>query len=87
MKNQYYAPFTVPESKKVTGKICYITDLTLTHCDLDEYVHEGFTIGKGKTMYWMMLWHSSGHVSVVPRDKPGYKRWISGDTEITVHFK
>ena len=80
----------IPDSKKVTGKICFIGDLTLTNCDLDSDIHEGFTIGKGKTMYWMMIWHKSGHVTVFNRDGTNLilkKRWISGDTEITVHFK
>ena len=77
----------VPESKKMTGKICFISsDLTLTNCDLDDDIHEGFTIGRGRALYWMMIWHGSGNVTVVNKEAT-YKKWISGDTEITVHFK
>jgi hypothetical protein len=76
----------VPDTKKVTGKICFITNLTLTNCDLDSDIHKGFTIGKGKTMYWMMIWHSSGNVTAYSIDTLG-KRYLSGDAEITVHFK
>ncbi len=78
----------IPESKKVTGKICFIGDLTLTNSDLNYHIHKGFTIGKGKQMYWMMIWHSkSGHVTVFTKESPIRRRWISGDTEITVHFQ
>lgn len=78
----------IPESKKVTGKICNIGELTLTNCDLDENIHKGFTIGKGKKLYWMMIWHKSGHVTVY-RDNCGLHpngRYIDGNTEITIHF-
>lgn len=78
----------VPESKKMIGKICFISDLTLTRFDLDNAIHKGFTIGKGKQLYWEMVWHSSGHVTVYsqnPNTRTG--RWIDGDTEITVHFR
>ena len=85
------ADIDIPDSKKVTGKICFIGELTLTNCDLDHRIHEGFTIGKGKRMYWMMLWHGSGNVTVFSKDGKGDtvlpRRWLSGDTEITVHFK
>lgn len=94
IKNYLYTGqvINIPESKKVTGKICFISsELTLTNCDLDENIHEGFTIGKGKTLYWMMIWHKSGHVTVYSKNGNGSlslpRRWISGDTEITVHFK
>lgn len=76
----------IPESKMVTGQICFISDLTLTGMDLDSDIHKGFTIGKGKTMYWEMIWHSSGHVTVHNQTNK-YGRWIDGGTEITVHFK
>jgi hypothetical protein len=76
----------VPETKMVTGKICFIGDLTLTGGDLNSQIHNGFTIGKGKKIYWEMIWHSSGHVTVFSlTNKHG--RWIDGDSEITVHFK
>jgi hypothetical protein len=77
----------IPSNKKVTGLICFLpSELTLINADLDSNIHEGFTIGKGTTMYWMMIWHKSGNVTVYSRDglKP---RWLPGDTEITVHFK
>ena len=84
--NPHYKDFKAPESKKTTGKICFIGDLTLTNRDLDSDIHKGFTIGKGKTLYWMMIWHGSGNVSVYSIETTG-KRYLSGDTEITVHFK
>jgi hypothetical protein len=78
----------IPVNKKMTGKICFLSsELTLTNADLDADIHEGFTIGKGKTFYWMMIWHSSGNVTVFNRDGELRRRWISGDTEVTVHFK
>lgn len=76
----------IPIDKKVTGQICNIGDLTLTRMDLDPNMHKGFTIGKGKTMYFEMIWHGSGHVTVY-NQKSKYGRWIDGGTEITVHFK
>lgn len=87
---RYYDNPDIPESKKRTGKICFISDLTGTNDDLDYHIHEGFTIGRGKTMYWMMIWHGSGNVTVYNLHSDTIylkRRWISGDTEITVHFK
>lgn len=85
-----YKDFVVPESKKVNGKICNIGDLTLTNADLDPDIHKGFTIGKnGRQMYFMMIWHSWGNVTVFTTDEDNRemrKRWLKGDTEITVHF-
>lgn len=90
MKYQY-PKIDIPLSKKRTGKICFIADeLTGTNADLDDDIHEGFTIGKGKTIYWYMIWHSSGNVTVYNKHSDSIylkRRWISGDTEITVHFK
>lgn len=87
MKHRY-ENLVIPESKKVTGKICFIGNLTLTNADLDSDIHKGFTVGKGKQMYFMMIWHSWGNVTVYTcDDKPMRKRWLRGDTEITVHFK
>lgn len=78
----------IPDDRKMRGKICFISaELTLTNRDLDVDFHQGFTIGKGKTLYWMMIWHPSGNVTVFPYGGPLRRRWISGDTEITVHFK
>ena len=77
----------IPENKKITGKICFIGDLTLTNRDLDSNIHKGFTIGKGKQLYWEMIWHSSGHVTVFSTNpKTKYGRYIDGGREITVHF-
>lgn len=73
--------------KTVTCKICYICDNTGLNGDMDSDIHKGFTIGKGKQLYWYMTWHSSGHVTVYTADEPIRKRWISGDTIITIHWK
>lgn len=77
----------IPDNHKMVGKVCFLSsNLTLTNADLDPHYHEGFTIGKGKALYWMLIWHKSGHCTVFSRE--GTKaRWIDGDTEITVHFK
>ena len=84
-----------PPSGKATCPICFIGDFTghkiedgiQIPSDMDDEAHKGFTIGKGKTLYWMMIWHTvSGHVSVVNMEAT-YKKWIHGDTEITIHFK
>lgn len=75
--------------KTATCKICYLQDHT-DNRDLDSNVHEGFTIGKGKAMYWMISWHNSGHCTVFRKDNIGgdlVRRWISGDTLITIHWK
>ncbi len=87
-----YGECVAPESGKVTCKICFMGDYTgfKYPSDLDSRYHEGFTIGGGKTMYWMMIWHSrSGHVTVFSCGQGGQpkRRWIPGDTEITIHFK
>lgn len=77
----------IPDNKKMVGLVCFLSSqLTLTNADLDADFHEGFTIGKGKTLYWMILWHKSGHCTVYSRDKAS-PRYISGDSTITVHFK
>lgn len=86
--NNHAALMTMtPDDLKMRGKICHLpSELTLTNADLDEDFHEGFTIGSGKTLYWMMTWHQSGHVTVYSKDEVA-PRWISGDTIVTVHFK
>jgi len=81
-----YDKIDIPESKKRTGRICDIVSLTAVNGDLDSDIHEGFTVGKGKTMYWTMVWHSWGNVTVYAINGDG-RRWLPGDTEITVHFK
>jgi len=90
MKIKYrYEEIEIPDNKKVTGKICFISDLTLTNCDLDSEIHLGFTIGTGKTLYWYITWTQNGHAFVYRQgDGEGlFRRWVSGDQEITVHFK
>lgn len=76
-------PITAREPIKC--KICYHQDY-IGNKDLEFGVHKGFTIGNGKTLYWMMIWHSSGNVTVYTA-KGERPRWISGDTEITIHFQ
>lgn len=87
--------FMKPPTGKVACKICFMGNFT--GCvntgngmpypsDMDAEIHKGFTIGKGKTMYWMMIWHGSGNVTVF-NEKATYGRWIAGDTEITIHWK
>lgn len=91
--DDYYEGCRVPEGKKVTCQICSLGDHTGTYypTDLDDNYHIGFTIGKGKAMYWMMTWHSkSGNVTVFRSDTEGNDlrpRWIPGDSLITIHFK
>lgn len=85
MSYSYYNEIIVPESKNTTCKICHITDNTQTG-DLDNDWHKGFTIWKGKVLYWMMIWHQSGHVTVYSSGETS-PRWIDGDTLITIHWK
>lgn len=85
----YDKEINIPIDKKTTCKICYITDNTGTG-DLDNEYHKGFTIGRGKQLYWMMIWHGSGHVTVFTAGEDGKQpraRWINGDTLITIHWK
>lgn len=83
-----YNDFKIPISKKNTGKISFITDLTATNSDMDSNIHKGFTIGKGKTLYWYITWCKSGNAMVYRETDEGLvKRYVSGDQEITVHFK
>lgn len=70
---------------KVSCTINYLQDYTGNR-DLDNDFHKGFTIGKGKQLYWMFIWCGTGNVTVYPvNNKSG--RWIPGDTKITIHFK
>lgn len=91
MINYHLKDFVAPESKQTKGKICFIGDLTLTNRDLEEEIHKGFTIGKGKKLYWMMIFHSTGYgvsvYSIEGKNAQPKRRWIHCDTEITVHFK
>lgn len=76
--------------KTVTCQINFHQDYLETD-DLDSTVHEGFTIGKGKTMYWYIIWHRTGHCTVARNANDGtlrlIKRYIPGDSEITIHWK
>lgn len=79
-------------SKTITCRICDLADNTGKDIpsDLDNDIHYGFTIGKGKALYWMRRWHSSGHVTVYRADNKGQeliKRYLNGDTLVTIHFK
>lgn len=78
----------IPADKKITCKICYLTSKSGTG-DMDANIHSGFTIGKGKTLYWLIRWHKSGHCTVYKKDesKGLIKRHLSGDSIITIHFK
>ncbi len=87
--------FLKPPGGTIICPICFMGDFTgyvdpnngLKYpSDLDANIHKGFTIGKGRTLYWMMIWHKSGHVTVVNAEAT-YKRWLPGDTEITIHWK
>src|SRR5947209_3438896 len=64
----------IPDDRKMRGKICYLSsELTLTNRDMDGDIHEGFTIGRGKKLYWYLIWHSSGHVTVI--NDQNSRRW------------
>jgi hypothetical protein len=92
-----YKPFKdnwmKPDSGKVTIPICYMGDYTGCNiadtfypADLTCGIHKGITIGNGKTLYWMMVWHGkSGNVTVY-NNKASYGRYISGDQLITIHW-
>lgn len=73
--------------KVIKCPICRYQSYTYNR-DLDSDIHKGFTIGRGKVMYWCMIWHaSSGNVTVYPISESSAPRYISGDTEITIHLK
>lgn len=74
----------IPENFTATCKICHLQDYT-GNKDLDDH-HKGFTIGKGRQLYYMFVWHSTGNVTVYSL-KGQSGRWISGDTLITIHYK
>jgi hypothetical protein len=88
-----YRDWVKPPSGKVTLPICFMSDFTGRKIgdrrypdDLEYNVHHGFTVGQGKTMYWMMIWHNSGHVTVFNKETPA-RRYMDGGTIITIHFK
>jgi hypothetical protein len=70
----------------ITCKISGYQDYT-DNRDLDSSIHKGFTYGRGKVMYFMMIWHGSGHVTIHPVDDNKSPRWINGDSTITIHFR
>lgn len=85
--------WNVPDNKKTVCPISHYSDNTgyehegmVYPSDLDSDIHEGITIGNGNKMYWMMIWHESGHVTLFSADKAS-PQWIDGDTEVTIHFK
>ena len=55
--------------------------------DLDSSLHKGFTVGKGKKMYWYFFWHKTGNATIYDTSYPLNKRFIKGDQLITIHFK
>lgn len=72
--------------KPLTCKINFHQDY-IGNRDLDSNIHKGFTVGRGKTLYWEMIWHaSSGNVTVYSIESNSW-RYLQGDTEITIHFK
>lgn len=71
--------------KTVTCGINVYQDFTYNR-DLNPNIHKGFTIGKGKTLYFSMIWHKSGHVTVYPING-NRGRYIDGGSEITIHWK
>lgn len=75
------------KGESITVPIAGYQDYT-NNRDLDSDYHKGFTIApKGWQMYWMMIWHpESGNVTVVNLDGTT-KRYISGDSLITIYWK
>jgi len=72
-------------NRTIECTINYLQDHT-NNRDLDSDYHKGFTIGKGRNLYWEMIWHGSGNVTVYSTTT-GCKRYIAGDSKITIHFK
>ena len=54
--------------------------------DIDNKFHKGFTVGRGKVMYWMLIWHNTGTATVYPIDENRWPRNLKGDELITIHF-
>jgi len=76
--------------KKVTCPICRICDNTDLDGDMDAGIHKGFTIGKGKKLYWYITWTQNGNAFVYSMEEDKEfpaRRWVSGDQLITIHFK
>ncbi len=53
--------------------------------DLNSEYHIGFTLKNGRTMYWYMIWHNSGNCTIA--NDNASKRWVDGNSEITIHWK
>ena len=84
-----HVPKNSTERKKLIVPISGYQDHT-NNRDLHPDYHKGFTLiqpnGKeGRTMYWYMIWHSSGHCTI--SNDQGHKRWIDGGSVICIHFQ
>lgn len=91
--------WVVPVEKTAKCRICFLGDHTGLKCkdtsgsvhtipsDLNSDVHIGFKVGtNGRQIYWMMIWHNMGNVTVYSADGKS-SRWLSGDTEIEILFR
>jgi hypothetical protein len=75
------------EDRTVKCQLCFLQEHT-DNKDLDGNVHEGFTIGKGKALYFLYVWHQSGNASVYSVKEGVHSgRYVKGDVDITIHFK
>lgn len=73
-------------NKKIICKLCDLQS-NIGNCDLDSHQHKGFTVGKGKVMYWYIVWHPSCNASIYTSEREIRRRYVRGDIEITIHFK
>lgn len=76
--------------KTVTCKLCELWDNTGNGSDMDPRIHDGFSVGKGKKLYWYIVWSKTGMATVYADGRPSGKftrRTLHPDTEITIHFK
>lgn len=70
----------------ITCQLCHHQDY-IGNADLVPEKHLGFTVGRGKVMYFLMIWHSSGNVTVFPvDDKKHYPRFLTGLETIHIHL-
>lgn len=74
------------ENRTVKCTLNFLQDHT-DHQDLNSDVHKGFTIGNGKTLYFMYVWHKSGNATVYSINGSIYGRHVRGDIPIIIHFK
>jgi len=74
------------KGQNITVPICSYQDWT--GGDLDGDIHEGFTVApNGRQGYFMMIWHGWGNVTIFTYDdKDMRKRWIPGDSLITIYW-